>query len=104
MEVVSKKVSKFEWNRYLANLGSKSGTWLNLKGNYFWRDPVFTSIVMGGRVIIMSYCFFFGTCKDKLCRGRINTEMQESARTIPMSQSTLPISENLLRVFLRSRN
>ncbi len=27
-----------------------SGTWLYLKGNYYWRDPFFTSMIMGGSV------------------------------------------------------
>ena len=30
-----------------------SGKWLYLKGNYYWRDPVFTSMIMGGSVIIV---------------------------------------------------
>ena len=25
--------------------------WLHLKGNYYWRDPFFTSMTMGGRVL-----------------------------------------------------
>ena len=27
-----------------------SGKWLYLKVNYYWRDPFFTSMIMGGRV------------------------------------------------------
>ena len=27
-----------------------SGKWLYLKGNYNWRDPFFTSMIMGARV------------------------------------------------------
>ena len=27
-----------------------SGKWLYLKGNYYWRDPFFTSMFIGGRV------------------------------------------------------
>ncbi len=26
--------------------------WLYLKGNYYWRDPFFTSMITGGRVIV----------------------------------------------------
>ena len=31
------------------NHGSEK--WLYLKGNYYWRDPFFTSMFMGGRVV-----------------------------------------------------
>ena len=27
-----------------------SGKWLCLKGNYYWRDPFLTSMIMGGSV------------------------------------------------------
>ncbi len=27
-----------------------SGKWLYLKGNYYWRDPLLTSMIMGGSV------------------------------------------------------
>ena len=29
-----------------------SGKWLYSKGKYYWREPFFTSMIMGGRVVI----------------------------------------------------
>ena len=34
-----------------------SGKWLYLKGNCYWRDPFFTSMIMGGKVL---FFFFWG--------------------------------------------
>ena len=30
----------------------RSGKWPYLKGNYYWRDPFLTSMIMGGSVIL----------------------------------------------------
>ena len=40
-------------NSFSHNRGS--GKWLYLKGNYYWRYPFSTSMIMGGRVRIGNF-------------------------------------------------
>ena len=37
-------------NPYPSSHNHGSGKWMHLKGNYYWREPFFTSMIMGGRV------------------------------------------------------
>ena len=36
-----------------------SGKYLYLKGNYYWRDPFLTSMIMGGSVVCFCHRIFF---------------------------------------------
>ena len=36
-----------------------SGKYLYLKGNYYWRDPFLTSMIMGGSVVCFCHSMFF---------------------------------------------
>ena len=44
----------FIQNNYSYTVSHNHGSvkWLHLKGNSYWRDPFFTSMIMGGRVIV----------------------------------------------------
>ena len=55
-----------------------SGKWLYLKGNYYWRDPFLTSMVMGGSV-----CFLPNGRVMVVASTEITTRV--SARTIQMT-------------------
>ena len=62
----STKREKKHGKDYSFSYNHGSEKWLYLKGNYYWRDPFLTSMIMGGKIKDPAFHppGFHGSCHD----------------------------------------